>query len=32
MMLSVASGAATAFEINGLGDDEFVPWVPGAAM
>jgi altronate hydrolase len=32
LMLSVASGTATHSEINGLGDDEFVPWVPGAAM
>jgi altronate hydrolase len=32
MMLAVASGTATHSEINGLGDDEFVPWVPGASM
>lgn len=32
LMLDVASGARTASEINDIGDIEFVPWVPGAAM
>ncbi len=31
-LLRVASGEKTASEMNGFGDDEFVPWVPGAAM
>ncbi len=31
-LLRVASGEKTASELNGIGDDEFVPWVPGAAM
>jgi altronate hydrolase len=32
LMLSVASGSQTTSEINDIGDNEFVPWVPGAAM
>lgn len=31
-LLRVASGEKTASELNGIGDEEFVPWVPGAAM
>jgi altronate hydrolase len=31
-MLRVASGERTASEINDIGDNEFVPWVPGAAL
>lgn len=31
-MLAVASGQRTASEIEDIGDNEFVPWVPGAAM
>ncbi len=32
LLLDVASGKQTASEINDIGDNEFVPWVPGAAM
>jgi altronate hydrolase len=32
LMLSVASGSQTTSEMNDIGDNEFVPWVPGAAM
>lgn len=32
VMLATASGARTRSELEGLGADEFVPWVPGAAM
>lgn len=31
-LLRMASGEKTASELNGIGDEEFVPWVPGAAM
>ncbi len=31
-LLRTASGERTASELNDIGDDEFVPWVPGAAM
>lgn len=31
-LLATASGARTASENNDLGEEEFVPWVPGAAM
>ena len=31
-LLATASGKPTASERNGIGDDEFVPWVPGAWM
>lgn len=31
-LLATASGRKTASEANDLGEDEFVPWVPGAAM
>jgi altronate hydrolase len=31
-LLSLASGEASMSERHGLGDEEFVPWVPGAAM
>ncbi len=31
-LLSLASGEASASERNDLGEEEFVPWVPGAAM
>jgi altronate dehydratase len=31
-LLAVASGERTASEVNDIGDNEFVPWVPGAAM
>ena len=31
-LLQVASGERTASEINDIGDEEFVPWVPGATM
>jgi altronate hydrolase len=31
-LLAVASGQKTASELNDIGDEEFVPWVPGAAM
>ena len=31
-LLAVASGTRTASEVNDIGDNEFVPWVPGAAM
>lgn len=32
LLLATASGARTASERHDFGDDEFVPWVPGAAM
>ncbi|MEZ5727849.1 MAG: altronate dehydratase family protein [Burkholderiaceae bacterium] len=32
LMLRVASGERTKSEINGIGDDEFVPWQMGAVM
>jgi altronate hydrolase len=31
-LLRMASGEKTASELNNIGDEEFVPWVPGAAM
>ncbi len=31
-MLSIASGRRSASEIEDIGDNEFVPWVPGATM
>jgi altronate hydrolase len=31
-LLALASGEASASELNDLGEEEFVPWVPGAAM
>ncbi len=31
-LLATASGTPTASERNDFGDDEFVPWVPGASM
>ncbi len=31
-LLALASGEASASERHGIGDEEFVPWVPGAAM
>ncbi|MGK2925526.1 MAG: hypothetical protein ACSLE2_07880 [Lysobacterales bacterium] len=31
-LLEVASGEPTKSEAQGFGDDEFVPWVPGAQM
>jgi len=31
-ILKVASGMKTKSEINGIGEDEFVPWVIGATM
>jgi altronate hydrolase len=30
-LLATASGRATKSEENDLGEEEFVPWVPGAA-
>jgi altronate hydrolase len=32
LLLDVASGNRTASERNDIGDNEFVPWVPGAAL
>jgi altronate hydrolase len=32
LLLDVASGTRTASERNDIGDNEFVPWVPGAAL
>lgn len=32
LMLAVASGRSTASEQAGLGDNEFVPWVPGSVF
>ncbi|GAB4461361.1 MAG: altronate dehydratase family protein [Anaerolineae bacterium] len=31
-LLAVASGARTKGELAGVGEDEFVPWVPGATL
>lgn len=31
-ILSVASGRETASERNGIGENEWVPWVPGATF
>ena len=31
-MLALASGQRSRSEELGIGDSEFVPWVPGAAM
>jgi len=31
-ILKVASGTKTKSELNGIGEDEFVPWVIGATM
>jgi altronate hydrolase len=32
LLLAVASGERTRAEINGVGEDEFVPWIPGAVL
>ncbi|EGY62512.1 D-galactarate dehydratase / Altronate hydrolase, C terminus [Ralstonia pickettii] len=32
LMLATASGTRTKSELNGLGDNEFVPWQLGAVM
>ena len=29
-IIAVASGEKTKSELNGIGDDEFQPWFPGA--
>jgi altronate hydrolase len=31
-ILNVASGQKTKSEVNGIGEDEFVPWTIGATM
>jgi altronate hydrolase len=31
-ILKVASGKKTKSEVNGIGEDEFVPWTIGATM
>lgn len=32
LMIATASGQATKSEMNGLGDNEFLPWQLGAVM
>jgi altronate hydrolase len=32
MVIDTASGRRSKSELNGLGDNEFVPWIVGAVM